>query len=380
MDRNVLSLMLRKLYSSEVHIAFNDKDVQLDERFWVISGKNGPRWIVPQNSYYGHPILKDWYPYDLSSKLKWLIIRTAYRVGILGLLPGVNGLGVAGSLTHTWKHLGYSETQKLIPVIYIGTPGLTQKAVVSMVEMSNKKKCGVVKVPIGIDASKNILHEFEVLKKLSIEKPNLAPEPLYINLNRGISVQSVVQGKLSAKKLSPSHLVWLKQLNVVGALTTVKDEAEKLISDVNEVDCIKYETKCLIKDVLKAIKNTEKIPVVVVHGDFTPWNIIINKKHIYPVDWEDTRLNYLPLYDLLHFYWIKIYLFNGSNVSILSSKFILECDPYLKYFNLTKELISSIEKMYLCDQIARRSNNKFDDQYALYLIKYLKKILYYNFI
>ena len=37
-------------------IADNSLDVPFKERFWLISGKMGPRWLIPQKKKYGLPI------------------------------------------------------------------------------------------------------------------------------------------------------------------------------------------------------------------------------------------------------------------------------------------------------------------------------------
>jgi len=43
------------------------------------------------------------------------------------------------------------------------------------------------------------------------------------------------------------------------------------------------------------------IPKTIMHGDFTPWNLVIRKNHVQLMDWESGVFEGIPFFDLFHY-------------------------------------------------------------------------------
>jgi hypothetical protein len=48
--------------------------------------------------------------------------------------------------------------------------------------------------------------------------------------------------------------------------------------------------------------NSQEVIFSAYHADFTPWNMFIEKKHLFVFDWEYARLTYPPMLDKYHFF------------------------------------------------------------------------------
>ena len=93
---NLIRDIFDQLYSDKVEIT-PAKDAPPKHRYFVISGKDGPRWIIPCNPALGWPALRFWTPFNFTSRLLWQGLIEAYRLRGLGLVPGVDTIGVAGT-------------------------------------------------------------------------------------------------------------------------------------------------------------------------------------------------------------------------------------------------------------------------------------------
>ena len=103
MALEVIAAIVRKLFAGEAEFTYNAEQVHPSERFLTIPGKAGLRWIIPVEPKWGWPVLRQWSPYDISSRLKWKGLMTAYRTGSLARVPGVQRSGVAGAKGFSWE-------------------------------------------------------------------------------------------------------------------------------------------------------------------------------------------------------------------------------------------------------------------------------------
>ncbi len=69
---------------------------------------------------------------------------------------------------------------------------------------------------------------------------------------------------------------------------------------------------------------------VVSHGDFRPANILKGRKGISVIDWDDFRLEGLPLFDLMEF----VLRYVHSHYRLEKEKVVLDREVFLKYFNM----------------------------------------------
>ena len=302
-DPDLIAKIIDKVFPPGSSPAWNADDVPPQERFWVIPGKSGPRWIIPRNPLLGWPALRQWRPYDLSSRLKWAAITTAYRTGQLGMMPDVALMGVAGSSHASWEHVGWQLDSVPLPVIYVGTAGPTRKAVATLVDRTRRLPISVAKVPLGPRALGKILREAEILDRLAGEKPELAPSLFFVDRERGVAVQEVVRGWPTGRRLTKRHIEWLAGLRIPGVETSLRKQAGRLAHRLaGTPDVIDEVTRSSLNQILEKLEDTTRLPAVWVHGDFAPWNLKwVGRGKLRAVDWEFAEAGELPGLDVVHY-------------------------------------------------------------------------------
>ncbi len=352
MVSDIVKQIIEKSFPSGAKITHSANDVKADERFWVIPGNNGPRWLIPYNYIYGSHFFKNWRPYGFSSILKWKFLYMAYRSGQLGKIPGVSCIGITVSAEKNWTHLGWKENTVPIPSIYIGTPGITQKAVISLINSSTRQPVSVAKVPLGEQASNSILHEYDVLQKLVIEGCNRVAMPLFVNRNMGIAVQSSIEGELSSTRFATNHMKYLKSLERASKSTTILYHAIQLKQSLKVNELISDSIREKAINILDGLNDTTELPSTWVHGDFVPWNITVsNQGEIVALDWEEAQEYGLPFYDFFYFHHLQAFLLNKPN----------KTQEQLKNMKLTisRSSLIEIEKYTLVSMMVRLFRDRF---------------------
>ncbi len=341
MDSDLLARLVDGFFpqGSRLSVAgARDASVQF---FFVIPGKGGPRWIVPEDPIHGWPALRSWRPYDRASQGKWAVLMGAYRARLLGLVPGVVKIGVAVPATASWSHLGWEALAAPRPVIYIGTPGPGQRFVAALVDPGQGRALAIAKVPVGTDAHARILHEADLLERLAEEKPGLGPRLLFRDPDRGVATEEALCGRCTGRRLTAAHLAFLKQLRIPGETTSLQDAVERLRPGLGSLPREKADG---IGRILDSLEDPTPLPAVWAHGDFVPWNLFLRDGRLVAYDWEYARLSSLPLFDAMHFMWMQRYLFSDrkSDVAV---------EDLLVTFSLCAEYGDQISKFYRCAMI-----------------------------
>lgn len=379
MQKKLISKIIRKVFPANSTVVWNADEVIPEERFWVIGSKKGPRWIIPQNPNLSVSILQQWRPYGAFSCLKWRFLLAAYCAGQLHRLPGIVSIGVSGATANNWKHFGGTEQQRFIPIIYIGTPSLTRKAIVSLVDKASFKWVGIAKVPLESQAVDNILREAETLTRLESEKPDLAPQSLFIDREQGIAVQTPLTGKPTTNtSLTKSHLEWLSRLYISGKQTSLQEQTDKLKQRLGALNGIDREMKTLVSKLLETLEDPTLLPCTWVHGDFTPWNIKwSDSRKLVVVDWEEARPKSLPLQDLFHYQYIQS-CFLKPNKNLLDETWkkpiVIE---YLQSWGIDRSRYEKLAQFYLAEECIRRLE-KDDHDYAAFLVAEISQIDFLN--
>ncbi len=286
-------------------------EVPPDSRFYVIPGKEGPRWIVPWQAWRSRGALSLWRPYNPVSRLRWAALTAAYRAGLLHSAPGVTAFGV--TLAGAWAHLGWPD-EPPTPTIYVGTPGPTRKAVAFLTSPGAKRPVSVAKLPLGRQAGPAILREAEVLKRLAGEKPGLAPRVLFVDREGGRAVQEVVRGRPSGRRFKPAYLRWLVGLRREGAATSLRSQATRLAEEITRI-CVPAQGADDVLRRLAKLDDPRSLPAIWTHGDFAPWNLrLVEGGGLAAVDWERASPDGPPLYDLVHFYLIQDFMFGSCQL------------------------------------------------------------------
>lgn len=312
MNFELVAASMRTLISAEAEVTLRIREVPPSERYLVIPGSDGPRWIIPETPAWGMPVLRQWRPYDLASRAKWFLILAAYRAGHLAKLPGVGCVGVAYSCGGLdFQQLGLSADTQLVPVVYIGTPGPKRKAVAALVDRAICDPMFIVKTPLAPEASQSILHEASILEILMHDKPGVAPHPVSRESLRGMACQRAVTGHLGGRRLSGKHISWLENLQN-GRTTTLEHHVAHLVRRLRETPEITPGELERVLALLDSIADHNLLPSCWVHGDFAPWNLKVRGTSMVAVDWEEAQQDGLPLQDLIHFQIVQSYLFRNN--------------------------------------------------------------------
>ena len=202
-----------------------NKDSMQYDYYYVIPGNNGPRWVIPENPLYGMSVLRQWQPYDLVSIIKWKILLFLYKFGVLNYIPKIVKVGVT---VKSKIYEGYTEpllNGNMAHVLYIGTPCVTQKAIITLVNKATLLPCFILKVPLGNLAMQCIQSEVKNINIVKNKLYNHIPLITHYDEEHGVSVQQFLYG-------CPVKHGWTKwHANLVG-----------MMCDKNNVDC--WENQC----------------------------------------------------------------------------------------------------------------------------------------
>jgi hypothetical protein len=304
---------VEKIFPIGSKFSQNPLEVPLEDRFWLIPGKNEPRWLIPQEKKYGLPVFQQWRPYALSSRTKWKILYTAYCTGQMGLIPGVQAIGISWNNKNQWQHLGWDRESMPAPVVYFGTRCRAHKAVAILVDSINLRPSIVVKAPLSESAAKSIIHEYNILCYLEQKKPGIAPKPIFSDNVSGIATQEAIIGRTLGRKFTKKHWGIMEELIMSNSHTTVTAQSQKLLLKLSIMNGLELSTKNLLMCLLEESFDSSSLPIAFVHGDFAPWNIKkIRNDSLMVFDWEMADLSGLPLYDFFYFFLMQSYLFNDK--------------------------------------------------------------------
>ena len=319
------------------------QEIPPQSRFYVIPGRERPRWIVPWQAKLGLAALSIWRPYRPASRIQWAGVLAAYRAGCLRALPGVTTFGVEAE--GSWSHLGWTE-EPPTPTIYVGTTGPEQKAVCFLTSSGARSPTHVAKAPLGPCAGAAILREAEVLERLADEKPGLAPRVIFIDRDNARAVQETVLGPAGGRRFKPAYLRWLVDLRREGATTSLSAQAARLAVEVAGLQIESEKAEDVLAR-LERVDGPHDLPAVWVHGDFAPWNFRwMDGEKIAVVDWEKASPDGPPLYDLVHFYLIQDFLFGERRLGARSYR--KAAQGYLRALGIDPVLHNRLFELALC--------------------------------
>lgn len=368
MASDIIKKIFSRLYDNTIRITKNLNTKNYENRFFIIPGKKGPKWIIPVNPIVGLQTLNQWHPYDLVSRIKWRILLYLYANGLLGKVPGIGTINI-----NSKKNLRVPHNDKIVTaVIYIGTPGPQQKAVATLVTVDNGDIQAIMKIALSDRARTSLLHEAHVLKKLFKNNILGAPELIGIEDNGSKTWQTMVNGRLTSRTLTQAHIDWLLQLPKSGKTTTGKQF--KLLNKQIERDgsTLLGQKKISRLDKFSCRKYT--IPIVLVHGDFAPWNLKTKTDgYIQAIDWEDALFEGLPLWDLCHFFFIQVHLFHEQNpVQKMFSNSLVK--QYCAKMRLDKEAMISLTLLYILMTVFSRKEQT-NESYRTFLVDRIDEVI-----
>lgn len=370
-----INLIFSKLYNGIIKIENCTKETKAGNNFYIIPGKFGPKWIVPENDSIALNLLTQWQPYELSSRLKWKVIINAYKFKQLEKIPGIKKVTIRKSYDIIGQNSYNQDECELFPVIYIGTPGQDQKAVASLIKPGETEPCCVIKIPMGKNAPKKIIHEALMIKKINETKNGIAPSIYFVDEKKGVAGQKSISGKLSGRELTNEHIKFLISLADKN-ITNLYTHCTFLIKQINTlVGKTVSADKIFIQTILKKYSDLTPLPSFWFHGDFAPWNLKISKGVLRAIDWEDAQMNCLPLQDLMHFFVIQDFLFGKKmrgDENLKNDKL----NEYCKALDIPADKILDLTIFFLANSWFKQNQNN-NIEYAHFLMALIKQMAKY---
>ena len=354
-------------------LGINGGDTAEDtEPYLVIPGNWGPRWLIPARPRASAFTLSTWRPFKISSRLKWFAVRMATRAGALQLSRSVFSVIVSRSGAQQWfERCGIrSETGDM--VILIGHPSPDRKIVVFLLNEAHGI-AAVLKVGLTDGGGVSVLHEAETLRAL--EPYSWAPKLLWVQPELRAATQEFVCGAMKSRRFRPEFVNILCQLPRGGGsknLALLAGEiARRLAPFKAQLDEM---APGIVDRSLGCLDHDISVPTMLVHGDFTPWNMRKNPETGYVlVDWEWADFAGLPAYDLLHFQFVEDRHFGEKigGYSAIRSKPI--CAEYFRRMDLDAELLPPLAIAYLLDQLESHCRQR-GAQFTAYTLRQLAAV------
>ncbi|MFY9852509.1 MAG: phosphotransferase [Terracidiphilus sp.] len=354
-------------------LGINGDDATEDsETYLVIPGNWGPRWLIPARPRASAFALSTWRPFATLSRLKWLAIRMGARTSTLRLAPSVSSVAVSRAGLRQWFERCGIQSQDGDMAILVGNPSPDRKVVVFLLDDAHRIEA-VLKVGLTVGGGVSVLHEAEVLRKL--EHYSWAPNLLTVHSELRAATQDFVHGQMPDRRFRPEFMDILGRLPLSGEsknLAQVADQTARRLGpfraelDKMAPDVLSRSISCLDLDIA--------VPTMLVHGDFTPWNIRHNAKAGYVlVDWEWADFAGLPAYDLLHFQFSDDRLFGekAGGYSAIRSRSI--CAEYFRRMDLDADLLPRLAITYLLNQLESHCRQR-SEQLTTYFLRQLAAV------
>ncbi len=343
----------------------NPPAVTVVQEFLAVPGEGTPRWLFPAWHHNIDPALACWSPYRWKSQAKWTAIRVAHRAGFLAALPSVTRVRLPGIENIDWRFLGWSGDASPVPLVYVGTPGISRKAVIHLLSPESGTCEAVVKAPLTQAAHAAILREADVLATLAEENYGCAPRLLYADDERGLATQSALNGRPGSRKLTAEYRALLRSLLLDGERTTIAGHAAEWREQVAGMASRETHTG-MMTAAWREIDDLDPLPACWVHGDFAPWNIRhLPDGRVVLLDWEAAQRSGLPLQDAFHFLHIQDYLF-GARPAVYSRG----VERFARSIGISPEQVRKLEIAYLAHSYLQR-RAAGEGEHAEFLLKTL---------
>lgn len=270
------------------------------QRFVIIPGDDGPRWIAPLDWSLSEKVLRQWLPIGRASRAKWRLAMIAHRLQCIGHIPGATVIGVAGLDRSAWAQVGVADDGDMVPVVYVARPSTTQKAVVSLLSSRSGEVNRVVKVALGSHAWSSLEREHANLETVGKMHPGIAPRPLGFYPTLGMTAQEWIEGEIRLSPPPQAAVDFLSLLQQDDMTTTLGDLAQRYRARLAAL--AGHEGESQFARMLDSIRSDERVPMAFYHGDFVSWNLICQDDGACrAIDWEFSDRDGAPLLDLFHY-------------------------------------------------------------------------------
>ena len=166
----------------------------------VIPQAGEPRWVIIGDSSRAAPVLSNWRPFKVSTRVRWAAVVTASSLGMLSRLPGVISTRRPIDLSY-WRTSLPGFQDDWVPVLYVGNSSHTRKVTLFFVGRYEPRFKAAAKVPLQPLSAPAILNEAEILEQLAGSE--FIPVSLFKDPRRGIAAQSWLRDARCRESLCP---------------------------------------------------------------------------------------------------------------------------------------------------------------------------------
>ncbi len=274
--------------------------------YYLISNQDGKQWVLPtqhlrvamelyQPSGYKGILLKKLFPF-------------LHRIKAVRKSIGVKPVCVKLSASLQDLLSQVFDTSNVEFSYFGGSPGPRQKVTLQIFQAN--KILGYLKYSNKEAINQLFLHEVGILKGLSERGVTHIPEVLYYGQVEDMYVYIQSSSKTlhstSVKRLTNLHLDFIMSLCEKTKMTLpfeqtgMKRDIDYLLSIWNGLP---EHTTRILKKAIDTIKThyQDVTSYSFIHGDFTPWNIYVERGKVYAFDFEYAEYGYPPYFDLVHF-------------------------------------------------------------------------------
>lgn len=318
-----------------------------DQDFYAIRGQKRLRWIVPAETQRVRSVFSSWRPYGVKSQIAWTGLRWVLSLAPVLRLPleylGRGLGGAADSQIEAW-----AGGRSLVPIVYVGTEGPTQKLVCQYTE-ADGSVAAVARIPVGAAAAQGITNDIQALSNLA-DTP-IAPHipRLLLGSASSVGLQSALPGIPSGRRFGLQHTEVLLKLPRTGR-SELRSRADSLALEVRSlgntlpqfVDDVQRWAECIPHNMI--------VPTVWQHGDFVPWNIRQHDGVLHVLDWEDAAPDGLPLWDIAHFHIQQAFLLKKPGNVLAAIDQFAGSERYRKCFALHPTMMRHLTRFYCVEQ------------------------------
>lgn len=330
------------------------------EQFLTIKNTDGTiRWFLPENSTNPN-FLALYNGTGLKASVFGSLTKMAFKLGLKKWC-------CRNSFTLYAREEHYFQNQIGAPefACFTGTIGENRKGVAAICEKGTATH--FIKIPVSDRAKTLIFTEYQHLTALSEYDFKKLRLPSAKIMDNGLKLTNIrPKSPVPSAEINDLHLAALKdlyantfQLKVFTNLDVYKNVQSNL-SDIkasmakgndHQIPSQKAERLLYnIKVLLHALEGKEMTSVAYAHGDFTPWNLFVDKAQVHLYDWELAMPEQLLLYDAFHF--------------IFQSGILIRRQS----FQQIKTKIKALENNAIVEDIKERYRIDYQDCYHWYLI------------
>lgn len=332
-------------------------------QYWELQNSDGKHWIIPTKNVY--TALGIYQPSYWKGKLLKRILPLFGRIkSIYSPFPLIE-FPLDSIIVNRLKEI--FPDHKLEFSLFLGTPSVHKKTVIQIFE--GNKILGYAKISEKECIKQLFNHEETILQELNEKGIRHIPKCLFnqkIDENRTLFVMTTEKNGDSVIEHSwtERHEAFQEELRQKTHKSVLFEDSDfaRLLKELSlRTGDMPYETASIVTAAIKSTiaKFQGKLcDMSVMHGDFTPWNMLRQNNHLYVFDWEYAQRTCPMGLDKCHFF-IQSYIFEKH----WNTKQILEYLIYNRNLTNTETLrmyLLVVLSIYVCRESEGTTNVNID--------------------